>query len=1142
MTRFKKILFWITLCFIFCVTLIFILILSSDKLINQKQILDKIQSGVSEAINGNVTFQRIHVSFFPRPQLIVQQCRFSIPETTSGTVASLTISPKLLPLIMGKFQKSRITLNTPDIEIYLSRKPVSEDKNLDSFSLVNVEEKVGAILGVALSKTPGLHVQLKDARLNILKEKKPVFWLKDINASINVLKDHINLGMRCDTSLCENIFLEGAVYLYKERLLFSLANLKLNYPRLNLSGKLDIDRALPSTSSSVHLELMGKDVDVRSTRKAVLDLAGEIPVVNDIFKIVKGGNAPFIQLTSHGKSMEELGELENITINSKIKRGEIFVPEVDLDLTDVSGDVTITKGILKGKNLKARMGTSKCIDGSLELGLKGEDAPFHLDLALEADLSQVPPILKLVVDNKTFIEDMALVDNVKGKATGRLILGDSIKSILTTVKISQFNLSVNYRRLPHPLKITGGQYFLEGHTSSVENLSGSIGKSTFTEVSALTDLKNAPHLKINSGRAKIVLEEIYPWLLSSKIISGKHQDLKNVKGIVTLSSMSLNGPFLKPENYAFQIAGEVHNLAVNSPLLPGPLGVVTGNFDITSENFSMSDFQARIRETSLRVSGTIKDYLKGPSHVDITFDGEIGPGFTRWAADTLNVPHHLQLKPPISVSTARLTWNNQQQSTFSGDLVLQKGLNISADLSVNPDQLAIKKLFIQDTESQASIQLNRKNQEIDLFFTGNLHKTTLDHLIGENRILGGRINGDFQAHVLLDQPFNSRIQGELHAKNLVFSEKITPPLVVNSLSLKAKKERLKVESARLFWADSGFDFKGNVDFSGNVPKLDMELYSDVLNLDHLKKHLDKNIEKNHNQADKKTQTYPVRGILKLKTDNLTFGGLTWNPFHADIRFSNKAAKVSITNANVCRIRTLGVLEKTPQALNVDLNSVAQNQGLNSTIHCLFDRSAKVEGNFNLEGNFTVRETGTPSIQSINGDLNFVATKGHIYAGRYYGILINIFKFLNITKIFKGDLPNIRTQGFGYNSVNAKADIEKGKIKLNEMIIDGTSMNIVCQGDIDIVNKQLDVTALIAPLKTIDFFIKKTPIVKDILGGSLISIPVRIRGNLENPSVTPLSPSAVGSGLLGIVKRTLQLPVKLIQPDISSEELPNEENH
>ncbi|MCJ7538733.1 MAG: AsmA-like C-terminal domain-containing protein [Desulfobacterales bacterium] len=1129
MTRFKKIFLWITACFIFCAAIIFILILSSDKLINQKQILDKIQSGVSEAINGQVTFERIHVSFFPRPQIVVKQCRFSIPETIKGTVVSLSISPKLLPLIMGEFQNSRMTLNTPDIEIYLNRKPKSEDEHLNSFSLGTVEEKVAAILSVILSKTPGLRVRLKNARLNIVKEKKPAFWLQDINASINVLKDHISLNMRCDASLCKNISLKGAVYLYKDRLSLSLANLKLDYPRLNLSGKLDIHRALPSTSPKVNLELMGKDVDVGSTRKAVLDLAGEIPVVNDIFKIVKGGKVPLIQFTSHGKSMKELGELENITIKSNITSGEIFVPGVDLDLTDVAGDVTILKGILKGKNLKARMGTSKCLDGSLDLGLEGKDALFHLDLTLGADLSQLPPILKRVVHNEAFIKENSLVDNVKGRATGRLVLGESLASINVFVDVSQFNLSANYRQLPHPLTINGGRYFMEGNTSSIKNASGSMGNSTFTEVSGQMNWDDIPQLKIASGRAKIDLEDIYPWLLSSKTIAEKLQDLKNVKGILALSSMSLNGPFLEPINYQFQIAGEVRNLTLDSPLLPGSLAAPKGKFSITSENISMTDVQTRIHDTSLKVSGTIKDYLKGLSGIDMTFQGEIGPDLTRWAEDAFNISPILRLKPPISVSTAHLTWNNQHHTAFSGDLSIKKGPKITTDFSVNPEKLTIEKLIIQDQVSNASIKLGQKNRIMDVLFAGNLQKETLDNIIEKNEILKGQIKGDLYAHVLLDQPLHSTLKGELTVKDFIFPRKTKPSLVINDLFLTAKKDILQVKSAKLALADNSFDLKGNVNLSAAAPILDMELFANDLNLDQLKQDLDNNTKKSHNQTAEKSWAYPIRGMVKVKIENLTYNALTWKPFEADIRFNDKAAAVSITDANVCGITTLGILKITPQEITIDLKPSAQNQELNPSIRCLSDKSAKIIGNFNLEGNIKAKGTAQTLKQNINGDLKLYASKGRFHAGRSLRILIKIFSILDVTEIFKGKLSNPETDGFAYNSIRAKADIKNGKLVLNELIIDGSSMNIVCQGYIDVVNKRMDVTALVAPLKTIDFFIKKTPLIRDILGDSLISIPVGIKGHLENPRVTTLPPSKVGSGLLDIVKRTLQLPVKIIQP-------------
>ena len=152
-------------------------------------------------------------------------------------------------------------------------------------------------------------------------------------------------------------------------------------------------------------------------------------------------------------------------------------------------------------------------------------------------------------------------------------------------------------------------------------------------------------------------------------------------------------------------------------------------------------------------------------------------------------------------------------------------------------------------------------------------------------------------------------------------------------------------------------------------------------------------------------------------------------------------------------------------------------------------------------------------QNINGDLKLYASKGRFHAGRSLRILIKIFSILDVTEIFKGKLSNPETDGFAYNSIRAKTDIKNGKLVLNELIIDGSSMNIVCQGYIDVVNKRMDVTALVAPLKTIDFFIKRTPLIKDILGGSLISIPVGIKGHLENPRVTPLPPSKV-IGIIG----------------------------
>jgi hypothetical protein len=70
---------------------------------------------------------------------------------------------------------------------------------------------------------------------------------------------------------------------------------------------------------------------------------------------------------------------------------------------------------------------------------------------------------------------------------------------------------------------------------------------------------------------------------------------------------------------------------------------------------------------------------------------------------------------------------------------------------------------------------------------------------------------------------------------------------------------------------------------------------------------------------------------------------------------------------------------------------------------------------------------------------------------------------------------------------------------------------------------------VAPLKTVDSVVKKIPIVGGILGGTLVSIPVRATGDLTDPKVSALSASGVGSELLGIMKRAFKLPFKVIEP-------------
>ena len=49
-----------------------------------------------------------------------------------------------------------------------------------------------------------------------------------------------------------------------------------------------------------------------------------------------------------------------------------------------------------------------------------------------------------------------------------------------------------------------------------------------------------------------------------------------------------------------------------------------------------------------------------------------------------------------------------------------------------------------------------------------------------------------------------------------------------------------------------------------------------------------------------------------------------------------------------------------------------------------------------------------------------------------------------------------------------------------------------------------------------------------MGGSIVSVPVKAEGDLDDPTVSILAPSAVVKGLLGVVERVLKLPVRIFE--------------
>jgi hypothetical protein len=552
--------------------------------------------------------------------------------------------------------------------------------------------------------------------------------------------------------------------------------------------------------------------------------------------------------------------------------------------------------------------------------------------------------------------------------------------------------------------------------------------------------------------------------------------------------------------------------------------VAKGKFEAIPENLSLKDSQTNILDASLRVSGILHGYLEGLHKVDLALQGNVGPEATQWVSNAIRLPHELRVRTPFSISKGHLLWDKNAETLFSGNVALKDGPHVSIDIAWNPEELLINNVLIQDDQSRASLALNLKKKEFDLNFSGNLNKETLDQLLTRNQFLSGWIKGDFRAHILIDQPMKSTAQGKLQGEDLGSLGKLKVPLKIERISLSATKNRLKVESALCTWEDSRLSLEGSVDFSPKGFLLDLDLSADGLEWDKIEKILAKQNKKRDLERGKNRWTLPVQGILRIKSDYFTYRSFTWNPFHADVSFSDDEVSVSVTEANLCGISTPGIIKVSTEGSLLDVKPVSKNQELNPTLACLWDKKGLMSGNFDLWGNLRGRGKYEELVRSLRGDGEFLANDGRIYR---FGVLAKMFALLNVTEIFVGKLPDLVKEGFAYDSIKTKGNLHDGKLTVKEGIVDSPSMKIIWQGDIDLITKKLDLTVLVAPLKTADRIIEQIPWVGEILGGTLISIPIKVTGDIHDPTVTPLSPSAVGSEILGIMKRILRLPFKII---------------
>jgi uncharacterized protein involved in outer membrane biogenesis len=135
-------------------------------LIEQEAMKQRIQAFLSHKVKAEINYGKLDLSLLPRPSATIHEGSLSIPGEVTADATSLTICPKVLPLLIGKLRLARVRVELPHVEMNLPKMP----KKTEGPSAEAIKDKVNFILSSIRSKAPGLVVRLEKGQVRFVKQ------------------------------------------------------------------------------------------------------------------------------------------------------------------------------------------------------------------------------------------------------------------------------------------------------------------------------------------------------------------------------------------------------------------------------------------------------------------------------------------------------------------------------------------------------------------------------------------------------------------------------------------------------------------------------------------------------------------------------------------------------------------------------------------------------------------------------------------------------------------------------------------------------------------------------------------------------------------------------------------------------------
>ncbi len=1135
MTLFKKMILWGIGSLLI---LLLALLLIVPTVIGSASLKQKIQTTFIQRKIGTIDYHKASFSVLPLPHLTIEKMRFSDQQRAAASVETVTVYPELRSLFRGQLRISKLFLGRPEFTAEFSDKPTQKNNSEKDAVFLDFINNLAEMMAPLATYTSELNVSIAQGYVDLTMSGQRKFYVKNFDleaglvitgagfcdAKVNIVGPSMTMHHAGKKVIIDCDRLKAGLRVNKDKVVFYIDEVRLAHPALKLTGQFTASPEM----SRYSLDLTGKDLDIREIRAAALKLGGDNETVKDIFAYLKGGRIPVIHLQSKSNFLSALGDLDNLIIRGQLENSDISIDDIGMQLAEVNGEALIANGILNASHARARLGETIGHDGSLEIGLEDDNDVFHLDIMLNTRLHQLPEVLKKIIDHEPFLHELSFVKNLKGRATARLLLGDSLEEINTNIEVSEIDLTADYQRISLPIEISGGTIIFSENMLRCSGLNGQVGHSTVDDTACHVDWGNGVSIDLSAGILDLDLGEFFPWLLSIDSFQDDLADLKRMKGNYELSALkvkSLHGIDNRSGQWQISAVGKVRQVSIDTAQFPETINLPSGEIRIVPGHFSFRDLDIQLMDSNFNLTGTVEGDIRQPDRAQIFLKSDLGEKTIHFLTQSGYIPSEYAVHAPVQFSETTILWKAPDDFIFKGNIYFPKGAQVVTDCTYQTDVLTVTQLDIKDQYSAAAIALDLQKDLIELVFNGKLQNKTLDQIFLSEQLSDSWVEGDLRVDLAKGKLSKSTIKGQLKGGNLIVPTGEKAPLIIETVSFSAKNNRIYIDQLSLAHQSNNVALTGQVDMATDTFILDLDASAGDLKWALPQKKLAESDEAPVAKSKIDFWAYPVSGNINFSAKSVSLGEYTWQPLLAKISKEQDSVCIDVLEANLCGIDTPGTIQVDGDTLDIEFQCFAKDEDFITTYKCLSKKHIEMSGIFELTGQIKSRGPAGELYRCAQGQFAFNAKDGTISKDKR---LSRILEVVNFTEIVNGKIPDLKTQGFSYKTINVQGKLADKKMVFDKLFMDGKTLDLYGTGSFDFNQNTLDVKLLASPFQTVDSAIKSIPGVNYLLAGNLISIPVRISGNVDDPDVNIMSAKDMTSDFLNFADRIIKSPIKLIK--------------